>query len=187
VVGSSFLLDLGVTGVGVVLHVTDRPRRRGPVVARVGEAYDDVRPGQALAFAAVRAMELALERGLRVVSVRGPFLKRDRGRLDGGAPRDVSGVSLVGRRLVELARFFVLARVQFTPRRRTLEARVLARVAARSPTPWRRPELFPEGRVEPRPRADSSLASPSCCLEEHDDFALECAPFDLDADEDIPF
>ena len=62
-----------LTLIGIVIHESSKPatffRRKGPIVGEISEAYADVPAGLIEKFAILRALEVALERGYRVVKV----------------------------------------------------------------------------------------------------------------------
>jgi ribonuclease HI len=119
----------GVTGIGIVLHATDRPGRAGPVIAQVSERRTEVLVGEMELFAVFRALELARDRGYRQVKVRSDAnymrrrLKRDHS--DGCIP---DPESLHGKTLA-LARTFDHVVFAYQPRRKNGAAHRLARLA----------------------------------------------------------
>jgi ribonuclease HI len=128
-VDASYQLDGRVTGIGIVLQVTDWSGRRGPIIAEIAERHADVAPGSIELFAVSRALEIARERGFRRVKVRSDCnalrrrLKRDQ---SAGSRSDAS--SRHGRTLA-LARWFDAVTRAYVPRRKNRIAHRLARAA----------------------------------------------------------
>jgi hypothetical protein len=147
VVANSFNRTTGISGIGIVLHETSQPRRRGPIVERFGEAYSDVPARDTVAFSVLRALEIVGDRGVWVLKIGGPFSKGLRGPVCSSSAAVLPQRSHLWRRVVELGASFEIARIQFIPRRRTLNARLLARAALSDAVPRLRPDLFPDGPI----------------------------------------
>jgi hypothetical protein len=67
-VDASFDKQRGITGIGLILRTTNKPGRDGAVVARFSEAYIGLPVQAGEQFAVLRALEIACERGYRLVS-----------------------------------------------------------------------------------------------------------------------
>ncbi len=135
IVDASRRADRAVTGIGIVLHATDRPGRAGPVVALIAEVHVDVPASEIELFAVFRALELARARGAWRVKVRSDDnhmrrkLKRDH-----AAGHLADPDSLHGRTLA-LARTFDQVVFAYQPRRKNGQAHRLARAATRESSP----------------------------------------------------
>ena len=121
------------TGIGFVLHATDRPGRNGPVLSRLSEVHMHVRERAAERLALLRALECARELSFRHLRVR----CRDKStrrhlqeELHGGRRRGpwCTGPDVVGETIRELARGLETLKIAAAPRCRG-EARALARAA----------------------------------------------------------
>jgi len=117
----------GLVGVGIVIQASDQPGHRGPVLDRLSEVHREVKPSDAELLSVLRALEIAVERGYHLVTVRTdcPHLAEhlrkaqavDPGRLPEG----------ITRRIVDLAAGFEDCTFRGLTRHRNLEARLLAR------------------------------------------------------------
>lgn len=129
IVDASYRAERAVTGIGIVLHATDRPGRAGPVIARISELHMGVPAGAIELFAVFRALELARERGYRRVKVRSDYnymrrkLKQEHAAGRIGDPNTLHGKTLM------LARTFDHVVFAYQPRRKNGVAHRLARVA----------------------------------------------------------
>jgi ribonuclease HI len=139
IVDASYRDDRGVTGIGIVLHATDRPGRAGPEIARISEMHEGVPAGAIELFAVFRALEHARERGYRRVKVRSDYnAMRRRLKADHEAGRNAGSGSLHGRTLL-LARSFDQVVFVYQPRRKNQVAHGLARAAIFESKPRSRP------------------------------------------------
>lgn len=120
----------GVIGLGMVLHLSTKPGARGPVVARIAEAYRDVMPGRGESLAIFRALQLSCELGLEHVQIWSDcngLRKRFRGAIKTGncsrfGPIDVA--------ILDLAKSIGAVDFRYMPRRRNSTTDGLARHAA---------------------------------------------------------
>jgi ribonuclease HI len=130
IVDASHRAERGLTGIGIVLHATDRPRRAGPIIDQIAEAHTDVSASEIELFAVYRALEIARERGFRRVKVRSDYnYMRRRLKADHRAGRLGPSGTLHGRTLM-LARTFDEVVFAYQPRRRNGMAHRLARSAS---------------------------------------------------------
>lgn len=123
----------GVLGIGLVLRGPGR--RSGPVIEEHAEAWSQVPAVSDSAFATLRALETARERGWRVVRVRSPF-NAERTRFErmycsgaGGEGRPLEAAVL------QIARSFEIVQFRWVPRRKNQQARALAHEALTEATP----------------------------------------------------
>jgi ribonuclease HI len=142
IVDASYRAERGVTGIGIVLHATDRPGRAGPVIAQISERHRGIPAGMIELFAVFRALELACERGYRCVKVRSDYnymrrqLKRDHAAGHIADPDSLHGKTLL------LARTFDHVAFAYQPRRKNGVAHRLARLANSEQAPPPPQELF---------------------------------------------
>ena len=66
-VDASFDKQRGITGIGLILRATNKPGRDGAVLARFSEAYIGLPVQAGEQFAVLRALEIASERGYRLL------------------------------------------------------------------------------------------------------------------------
>ena len=127
--------EQGITGIGLILRATNKAGRDGAVVARFSESYIGlpIRAGEQ--FAVLRALEIAFERGYRLLRVRSDYnkmrivLKDD---YQAGAVQEEHNLRGV---ILRLARKFDQIKFAWIPRRRNQEAHFLARKAVVQSTP----------------------------------------------------
>ena len=128
-VDASFDKQRGITGIGLILRATNKPGRDGAVVARFSEAYTMLPPQAGEQFAVLRALEIACERGYRLLRVRSDYnqmrtaLKDD---YEAGIIPDEQSLRVM---ILRVARKFDQIKFTWTPRRRNQEAHFLARKA----------------------------------------------------------
>ena len=72
-VDASFDKQRGITGIGLILRAANKPGRDGAVVARFSEAYIGLPVQAGEQFAVLRALEIASERGHRLLRVRSDY------------------------------------------------------------------------------------------------------------------
>jgi ribonuclease HI len=128
-VDASFHQQRGITGIGMVLQATNKPGRDGTVLAKFSEAYTGLPVQIGEQFAVLRAMEIAAERGYRLLRVRSDFnqmrkaLKHD---YEAGTFPDRQSLRVM---ILHLARQFDQMKFAWIPRRKNHEAHCLARRA----------------------------------------------------------
>jgi len=128
-VDASFNQQRGITGIGLVLQVTNKPGRDGVVVARFSEAYTGLPVQVGEQFAVFRALEIASENGYRLVRVRSDYnqmrtaLKRD---YEAGIVPDEQSLRAM---ILRLAQKFDQTKFAWIPRRKNHQAHGLARKA----------------------------------------------------------
>jgi ribonuclease HI len=131
-VDASFNKQRGITGIGLVLQATNKAGRDGAVVARFSEAYMGVPIQAAEQFAVLRALEIATERGYRLLRVRSDYnqmrivLKDD---YRAGVVPVVQDEHNLRGMIFRLAQEFDQVKFAWIPRRRNQEAHSLARRA----------------------------------------------------------
>jgi len=113
--------------IGIVVQETEARRWGGPIVARLAELRGDVPAHDAMMLAALRALEVARDRGARIVKVRGTFPRNQRGHVAHVVGTVMTPTIAAGLRQVLAELDF--ARVQWCARSKTLEPRGLARGA----------------------------------------------------------
>jgi ribonuclease HI len=72
-VDGSFDKQRGITGIGLILRATNKAGREGAVVARFSESYIGLPIQAGQQFAVLRALEIAFERGYRLLRVRSDY------------------------------------------------------------------------------------------------------------------
>lgn len=72
-VDASFDKQRGITGIGLILRATNKAGRDGEVVARFSEAYIGLPIQAGEQFAVFRALEIASDRGYRLLRVRSDY------------------------------------------------------------------------------------------------------------------
>src|SRR5215831_13519251 len=72
-VDASFDNQRGITGIGLILRATNKPGRDGTVLASFSEAYLGLPVQVGEQFAVFRALEIASERGYRLLRVRSDY------------------------------------------------------------------------------------------------------------------
>jgi hypothetical protein len=160
-VATSYDGERALLGIGLVLRGPGK--RFGPVLEAHAEAWADAPAGSGTAFAVLRALEMALERGWRVVRVRSPD-NAERRRFEGlhaaragaGGPMGPSEAAAL-----ELARSFENVQFRWVARRKNQQARALARKALGEGAPrWDHPR-FAGLPARPLRRPPSRSAEPS--------------------------
>ena len=128
-VDASFDRQQSITGIGLILRATNKPRRDGTVLASFSEAYIGlpVQAGEQLAV--LRALEIASERGYRWLRIRSDYnqmriaLKDD---YETGVVPDEDNLQTM---ILRVAKTFDRVKFAWIPRRRNQEAHCLARTA----------------------------------------------------------
>jgi ribonuclease HI len=149
-VDASFDQQRRITGIGLILRATDKGGRDGAFVARFSEAYIGLPTQAGEQFAVLRALEIAFERGYRLLRVRSDYNRMRIGLKEAyqaGVVQD--GRSLRGMILC-LAQQFDQVKFAWIPRRRNQEAHSLARKAVLQSTPVVREDvqrLFDSGSI----------------------------------------
>ena len=69
VVDASYNLQRKVTGIGIVIHESDRPKRNGSIIDEISELYNNIPSSDSEKFAVFRALEIARNRNYRIVHV----------------------------------------------------------------------------------------------------------------------
>jgi ribonuclease HI len=134
-VDASFDKQQGITGIGLILRATNKAGRDGAVVARFSESYIGLPIQAGEQFAVLRALEIAFERGYRLLRVRSDYnqmrivLKDD---YQAGVVQEEHNLRGM---ILRLARKFDQIKFAWIPRRRNQEAHFLARKAVLQSTP----------------------------------------------------
>lgn len=149
-VDASFDKQRGITGIGLILRATNKAGRDGGVVARFSEAYIGLPIQAGEQFAVFRALEIASDRGYRLLRVRSDYnqmrivLKED---YQAGVVQDERSLRAM---ILRLAQKFDQIKFAWIPRRRNQEAHSLARKAVLQCAPVAREDLqrfFEAGRM----------------------------------------
>jgi ribonuclease HI len=128
-VDASFDKQRGITGIGLILRATNKPGRDGAVLARFSEAYIGLPVQAGEQFAVLRALEIASERGYRLLRVRSDYnqmriaLKDD---YEAGVVPDQHDLRVM---ISRVAQKFDQIKFAWIPRGRNQEAHSLARKA----------------------------------------------------------
>ena len=134
-VDASYHLKRKVTGIGIVIHETDKPRKNGQVIDEISELYLDVPAGVTEKFAVFRALEIALLRNYEIVRIRSDYnsmrkqLKKDHIVNTGHERDDLHGL------ILRLAQRFKEVKFLYQPRRKNQVAHRLARKAVEERLP----------------------------------------------------
>ena len=140
-VDASFDKRRSITGIGLVLLATNKAGRDGAVVARFSEAYIGLPIQAAEQFAVLRALEIATERGYRLLRVRSDYnqmrivLKDD---YQAGVVQEEHNLRGM---ILRLGRKFDQIKFAWIPRRRNQEAHSLARRAMLQSVPVMREDV----------------------------------------------
>ena len=140
-VDASFHKQKGITGIGLILRATNKPGRDGAVVARFSEAYIGLPVQIGEEFAVLRALEIASERGYRLLRVRSDYnqmriaLKHD---YEAGVVPDEHNLRAM---ILGIAERFDQIKFAWIPRRRNQEAHSLARKAVLQTAPLVRDDV----------------------------------------------
>ena len=149
-VDASFDKQRGITGIGLILRATNRPGRDGTVLAEFSEAYIGLPVQAGEQFAVLRALEIASEKGYRLLRVRSDYnqmriaLKDD---YEAGVVRDEHNLRVM---ILRVAQKFDQVKFAWIPRRKNHEAHCLARKAVLQRAPVVREDVqrfFETGRV----------------------------------------
>jgi ribonuclease HI len=134
-VDASFDKQRGITGIGLILQASNQAGRDGAVVTRFSESYIGLPIQAGEPFAVLRALEIAFERGYRLLRVRSDYnqmrivLKHD---YQTGVVQDEDNLRGM---ILRLAQGFDQIKFTWIPRRRNQEAHFLARKAVLQSTP----------------------------------------------------
>ena len=140
-VDASFDQRRGITGIGLVLQATNKAGRDGPVVARFSEAYIGLPTQAAEQFAVLRALEIATERGYRLLRVRSDYNQMRRALKDdyrAGVGQDEDNLQGM---ILRLSKEFDQVKFAWIPRRRNQGAHSLARRAVLQSAPVMRKDV----------------------------------------------
>jgi len=149
-VDASFDQQRGITGIGLILRATNKPGRDGTVLAEFSEAYIGLPVQAGEQFAVLRALEIASEKGYRLLRVRSDYnqmriaLKDD---YEAGVVRDEHNLRVM---ILRVAQKFDQVKFAWIPRRKNHEAHCLARKAVLQRAPVVREDVqrfFETGRV----------------------------------------
>lgn len=141
-VDASFHLKRRVTGIGIVIHETDQPRKNGPVIDEISELYSDVPAGEIEKFAVFRALEIASERNYEILRIRSDYnsmrrkLKKDHKANTGHDRDDLHGL------ILRFAKKFKEVKFLYCPRRKNQIAHRLARKAVKELSPQKTSTAF---------------------------------------------
>ena len=133
-VDASFDKQQGITGIGLILRATNKAGREGAVVARFSESYIGLPIQAGEQFAVLRALEIAFERGYRLLRVRSDYNQMRIVLKDDYQAGVVQEHNLRGM-ILRLARKFDQIKFAWIPGRRNQEAHFLARKALVGSTP----------------------------------------------------
>lgn len=134
-VDASFDNQQGITGIGLILRATNKAGRDGAVVARFSESYIGLPIQAGEQFAVLRALEIAFERGYRLLRVRSDYNKMRIVLKDDYQAGVVQEEHNLRGMILRLARKFDQIKFAWIPRRRNQEAHFLARKAVLQSTP----------------------------------------------------
>ena len=138
---ASFNHATGVTGIGIAVHETDRPRRNGVLIDQIAEAYSGILDGHGESLAIYRALEISLQRGFSVVRIRTDAkcvrkpLKRDLKEGMGFDRPDFHG------QILRMTQRFESVTFSLKQRRKNQMAHGLSRTGAKELEPVHRPDL----------------------------------------------
>ena len=141
IVDASYNHHTNVTGIGIVIHETDRPKRNGAVIDKIGESYSGIPPGSGELLAVYRALEIGVERGFATVRIRSDYnqmrkaLKKSYARRTSFDRSDLYGATL------RLTAHFDVVKFGYKPKRKNHMAHSIGRTAAREVPPVHRPDL----------------------------------------------
>lgn len=141
-VDASYDQETGRTGIGIVVHETDRPRRNGILLDQISECYTGIPPGFGEMLAVYRALEIGVERGFTVVKIRSDYnrmrkaLKECYKQGKGDGRTDLQGS------ILRLANRYDSVHFGYKPRRKNQAPHNLAREAIIEKTPVHRADLI---------------------------------------------
>ena len=131
--------ETGILGIGIVVQVTDRPRKRGPVQKYISEG---IAPGFCEQIAILRALEIAVMYGASDIKIRSDYnsLRRllKNAHETGSKVHPDKKVCLA---ILELASTFNSVKFTYVPKRKNQSAHNLARHATKSTIPSERTDL----------------------------------------------
>ncbi len=140
-VDASFDKRRSITGIGLVLLATNKAGRDGAVVARFSEAYIGLPIQAAEQFAVLRALEIATERGYRLLRVRSDYNQMRIVLKDDYRAWVVQNEHNLRGMILRLAQEFDQVKFAWIPRRRNQEAHSLARRAMLQSVPVMREDV----------------------------------------------
>jgi ribonuclease HI len=140
-VDASFDKQRGITGIGLILRATNKAGREGAVGARFSESYIGLPIQAGEQFAVLRALEIAFERGYRLLRVRSDYNQMRKVLKDDYRASIVQdGPNLQGM-ILRLAQGFDQIKFAWIPRRSNQEAHFLAREAVLESMPVARKDV----------------------------------------------
>ncbi|MCU0287483.1 MAG: ribonuclease H-like domain-containing protein [Acidobacteria bacterium] len=134
-VDASFDFKRRVAGIGIVIHETDQPRKKGPIIAEISELHNNIPPGEIEKFAVFRALEIASERNYQILHIRSDYnhmrrkLKEDHEAGIGHEQDDLHG------QVLRYAQKFTEVKFLYCLRRKNVMAHRLARKAVKESLP----------------------------------------------------
>ena len=140
-VDASFDKQRGITGIGLILRATNKPGRDGAVLARFSEAYIGLPVQAGEQFAVLRALEIASERGYRLLRVRSDYNKMRIVLKDDYRAGVVQDEHNFRGMILRLAQELDQVKFAWIPRRRNQEAHSLARRAMLQSVPVMREDV----------------------------------------------
>ena len=148
-VDASYDIQRQITGIGIVVHQTNKPKRNGVVIEQILEAYSGVPASTAEKFAVLRALEIALERGYQIIKVRSDYnTMRRKLKKSYKALTIHSETDDLHSIILRLAKTFREVKFAYQPRRRNQNAHILAKRALKEKEPQKRPDIFKLGSSE---------------------------------------
>jgi ribonuclease HI len=141
-VDASYDLKRRVTGIGIVIHETDQPRKNGPVIDEISELYSNVPAGETEKFAVFRALEIASGRNYEILRIRSDYncmrtkLKEDHKADTGHERDDLHGL------ILRYAKKFKEVKFLYCLRRKNQIAHRLARKAVNELVPQKTGTAF---------------------------------------------
>jgi ribonuclease HI len=141
-VDASYDLKRRITGIGIVIHETDQPRKNGPVIDEISELYSDVPAGAIEKFAVFRVLKIPSERNYEILRIRSDYnsmrtkLKKDHKANTGHERDDLHGL------ILRFAKKFKEVKFLYSPRRKNQLAHRLARKAVKEMVPQKAGAAF---------------------------------------------
>lgn len=142
-VDGSFDSHTGFVGIGIVVQVSDKPRKRGAVLSQLWETYVGIPPGMSEELAILRALEIASAYGADWVKVRSDYNYLRRSIKESHVNSLMSDSNTVLRSaILALAKTFGTVKFAYVQRRKNGVAHNLSRIGAKSSSPQKREDLF---------------------------------------------
>jgi ribonuclease HI len=143
ILDASYDSETGITGIGIVIHETDKPQknRNGKVIDEISESYVGIDAGKGEMLAIFRAFEIASERGYKNIRTRSDYnylrksLKKSYEGGEGNNRTDLHG------EIIRISNTFEKVEFGYKPRRKNQMAHTLARHAVKQITPIFRKDL----------------------------------------------